>query len=37
MSEFISKIIDYINCDKSISGLIDATEGIKQIINEQNL
>lgn len=32
MSEFLSTIIDYINCDKSISPLVDATEGIKQLI-----
>lgn len=34
MSEFIAKVIDYINRDKSISKLIDATDGIKNILNK---
>jgi ribose-phosphate pyrophosphokinase len=36
MSKFISKLIDNINYDKSISNLIDATEGIKLLMNQSN-
>lgn len=32
MSEFIATIIDYINCDKSIAPVLDATESIKKLI-----
>ena len=36
MSKFISKLIDNINYDKSISNLIDATEGITKLLNEKS-
>lgn len=35
MSGFIADIIDYVNCDKSISQLIDATGSIKQLMKER--
>lgn len=34
MSEFISIVVDYINKDKSISPLVDATYSIKQLLNQ---
>lgn len=36
MSEFIANIIDYLNHDKSISPLLDATSGIKELISQRN-
>lgn len=35
MSEFIANIIDYLNHDKSISPLLDATSGIKELIKQR--
>lgn len=37
MSRFIAKLIDYVNCDNSISPLIDATSSIKQFMNESGI
>ncbi len=37
MSGLIAKVIDNINCDKSISPLLDATEGIKELLAQSNL
>lgn len=37
MSEFTATIIDYINNDKSISPLVDATYSIKQLISQPDL
>lgn len=37
MSEFLARIIDYLNYDKSISPLIDATEGIKKLLKKYEL
>lgn len=34
MSEFLSTVIKYINGDKSISPLVDATYGIKQLVSQ---
>jgi ribose-phosphate pyrophosphokinase len=34
MSEFLATVIDYVNRDKSISPLIDATENIKKLVSE---
>jgi ribose-phosphate pyrophosphokinase len=35
MSEFLATLIDYINNDRSVSPLIDATQGIKQLMNNK--
>jgi ribose-phosphate pyrophosphokinase len=35
MSEFMSTVIDYINSDRSISPLIDATQNIKQLVSDK--
>ena len=35
MSEFIANVIDFINCDKSIKPLVDATENIKQLMKHK--
>jgi len=32
MSEFLSNLIDHVNCDRSISPLVDATRNIKQFL-----
>ncbi len=37
MSDFIANIIDYLNRDKSISPLLDATSGIKKLLNKRNM
>ena len=37
MSEFLARIIDYLNYDKSISPLLDATEGIKNLLEKYEL
>lgn len=37
MSKFIANIIDNLNYDNSISPLLDATEGIKELLNQTNL
>lgn len=34
MSGFIADLIEFVNCDKSISPLIDATSSIKQLMNQ---
>jgi ribose-phosphate pyrophosphokinase len=33
MSSFLANVIDYVNYDKSISSLIDATENMKKLLN----
>jgi ribose-phosphate pyrophosphokinase len=33
MSEFLSNLIDHVNCDRSISPLVDSTRNIKQFLN----
>jgi ribose-phosphate pyrophosphokinase len=35
MSEFLATLIDYINSDQSISPLVDATQNIKQLVNNK--
>lgn len=35
MSKYLSKIVDYINRDNSISPLLDATHNINQLLNER--
>ena len=35
MSEFLANVIDYINCDKSIKPLVDATENIKELMKHK--
>ena len=37
MSKFLAKIIDALNHDKSIGGLMDPTERIHELINNYNL
>lgn len=37
MTEFISNIIDTINCERSIKPLLNATESIKKLMDEANL
>lgn len=33
MAEYLANIMDYINCDRSISPLLDATQSIKEFLN----
>lgn len=35
MSDFMATVIDYINSDRSISPLIDATQNIKQLVSDR--
>lgn len=37
MSKFLAYIINYLNYDKSIAPLLDATESIKKLLNKSNL